>query len=208
MVQYEIVRTTSLQLITNSILIQISPTAPTTIAKSIYDASLAIAIPARDTCATAFVHWTGTVAHPTFVQASHACVLVVAHTVAIFVLFACAAALANRIQFLSEAIALPGFNRVATAFVDRSWAVAATAGVVFADAVVDDIAQPIPVFVGRTYAAANANHVEVPAWSRGHREVIARLNHRTQVFGIRDAISVGVHSFTWRGIVLDLVANS
>ena len=107
--------------------------------------SIAVAVSSRNVFAPAFVDLARPVADAAGVERSDAVVHVVAHAVSVHVGCASAAADAEGVELVSVAVAVSVRNVRASAFVDVARTVADAAGVEFAHAVVDVVADAISI---------------------------------------------------------------
>ena len=122
-------------------------------------ASEAIALAFLDVVATTLVNRSWTVANPTRVEGSNAIVFVVANAIVVHVGGAIAPTFAKDVLDVAFAVAFAFLKFVATAFKDSTRAIAFTAFVHFANALVDVVADSIGVHVGLARAATHAQSV-------------------------------------------------
>jgi len=134
---------------------------------------------------------------------------IVANAVAVDVVLACAAACADSIQDVAVAVAVALRNIVATASKDRARAVAYTAAVIFAHAVVFVVANAVAVLVGGASSTAHPKdvfhvacaitsaHWDVRAattvngsWTVAHAAFVRRAHARVAV--VANAVSIFV----------------
>ena len=127
--------------------------------------AIAIAVSRRNAFATAVIDCTWAIAHATCVQFTHAIVFVIANTIVVFVGFACTATFTQSIEFVAFAIAGTIRDVVASAFAHSSRAIAHTACIQLANAVILVVANTIVVFICFACTATFTQGVEFVAFA-------------------------------------------
>jgi hypothetical protein len=155
--------TEDLLVVAHPIAVGIRFTAPTAHAEGVHLVALAIAIAQGQEITPTLVHRAGTVANATFVQVSEAGVDVVANAIHVQIQGAFSPAHANLVKLVAFAIAIALRNGLASAFVDRTRAVADATIVEHAHAVVRVVAHPVTVLIRGAVAATHAQSVELVA---------------------------------------------
>ena len=98
----------TVHVVAHHVSILVSDACPATHAEGIQLVSVAVAVPSRDVCTTAFVHFSGSVANTAGVESANTIIYVVTNAISIFVSIARPAAFTCSVKLVSVTVAVPG----------------------------------------------------------------------------------------------------
>ena len=134
-------------IVADAVVIVVGEASASAHAQGVFDIAVAVAFAVFDFVAAAFKNSAGTVAFPAFVNFTDAIVFVVANAVAVQVLCTITAACAQGIFGVAFAIAIPGWDVRASAFVHVARSVAHAAGVERSDTFIHVVTDAVFVLI-------------------------------------------------------------
>ena len=190
---------TCILIVADAIAVQVFGTIASAHAQGVFNIAFAVAFAFFDFVAPAFQDSTWSVAFPAFVDFADARVFVVANAVAVQVLCTIPTACAQGVFDLAFAIAIPGWDVCASAFVHGARSVADATSIVDPDAVVHVVAHAVFVFVRRARATAFTDNVGddaraaalvYRAWPVANAANVKRPDAIVDV--VADAVQIGI----------------
>ena len=146
--------------VANAIVIHVGHATATALAKHVQDVAVAITFAVLDFVATAFVNSTWTIAFSAFVQLAHALIHIVADAVVVVVGETIASTHSQSVFDIAITVAIPVWDFSAPALQDSAWAVAFSAFIQLAHALIHIVAIAVAVQVLDTISTANAQGVK------------------------------------------------